>query len=70
MSNSKVVYEHGIPSELTINLHQVPLSYISPGKYTFKIKGFKNVPVKGIDDKRQMTADFQCLQLENFYGCN
>ena len=46
MSNSKVVYEHGIPSELTINLNQATLSYISPGKYTFKIKGFKNVPVK------------------------
>ena len=59
MSVSKVVYEHDIPSELTINLDQTPLSYIPPGKYTFNIKGFKNVPVRGIDDKRQMTTHFE-----------
>ena len=32
------------------------LSYISPGKYIFKIKRAKNVPVEGTDDKRQITA--------------
>ena len=34
------------------------MSYISPGKYTFDAKGAKTVPIKGIDDKRQITATF------------
>ena len=34
------------------------LSYVSPGKYTFSFKGAKNVPIKGVDDKRQITATF------------
>ena len=29
-----------------------------PGKYTFNPKGAKTVPIKGIDDKRQITATF------------
>ena len=28
------------------------------GKYTFSSKGSKNVPIKGLDDKRQITATF------------
>ena len=55
---SKVVYEHDIPSELIINLDQTPLSYVSPGKQTFNSKDAKNLPVKGIDNKRQITATF------------
>ena len=47
-----------IPADLIINLDQTPLSYISPGKYTFNMKGAKHVPVKGVDDKRQITATF------------
>ena len=31
---------------------------VSPGKYTFNFKGSKNVPIKGVDDKRQITATF------------
>ena len=34
------------------------MSYISPGKYTFNAKGAKTVLIKGIDDKRQITATF------------
>ena len=55
---SNVVSEHDMPSELIINFNQIPLSYISPEKYTFNIKGAKNVPVKGIDEKLQITATF------------
>ena len=40
---SKVVYKHDIPLELIINLDPAPLSYVSPGKYSFKSKGAKNV---------------------------
>ena len=34
------------------------MSYASPGKYTFHPKGAKAVPIKGIDDKKQITATF------------
>ena len=47
---SGVIFEYDIPKELIINLDQTPLSYVSPGKYTFTIKG--------IDDKRQITTTF------------
>ena len=55
---SGVIFEHDISKELIINLDQTPLSYVSPGKYTFDIKGVKTIPIKGIDDKRQITATF------------
>ena len=55
---SGVIFEHDIPKELIINLDQTPLSYVSPGKYTFDVKGVKTVPIKGIDGKRQITATF------------
>ena len=55
---SGVIFEHDIPKELIINLDQTPLSYVSPGKYTFDVKGVKTVPIKGIDDKRQITSTF------------
>ena len=52
------VYDHDIPTGLIINLDQTPLSYVSPGKYTFNMKGAKHVPIKGDYDKRQITATF------------
>ena len=55
---SGVIFEHDIPKELIINLDQTPLSYVSPGKCTFDVKGAKTVPIKVIDDKRQITAIF------------
>ena len=66
MSISKIVYEHDMQSELTINRDQTPLSYVSPGKYTLNIKGPKNVPVKVMDDKRQITATFAVTAVWNF----
>ena len=59
MPISKVVYEHDIPLELIINLDQTPLFHISAEKYTCNIKSAKNVPVKGIDGKLQITATFE-----------
>ena len=41
---------------INCQLDQTPLSYVSPGKYTFVVKGVKTL--KGIDDKRQITARF------------
>ena len=55
---SRVVLHHDIPPEFVLNLDQTPLSYVSPGKYTFCLKGSTTVPIKGVDDKRQITAIF------------
>ena len=32
---SNVILDHDVPSAIVINLDQTPLSYVSPGKYTF-----------------------------------
>ena len=55
---STAILEHNIPAPLVVNLNQTPLYYVSPGKYTFSFKDAKYVPVKGVDDKRQITATF------------
>ena len=55
---ASIIEEHDIPKKLILNLDQTPLSYTSPGKYTFNPKGAKAVPIKGIDDKRQIPATF------------
>ena len=57
---SKAIVNDDIPRELVINLDQTPLSYVSPGKYTFSPVGAKNVPINGVDDKRQITGTFAC----------
>ena len=63
---SGVIFAHDIPKELIINLDQTLLSYVSPGKYAFDVKGVKTVPTKGIDDKRQITATFAISLLGEF----
>ena len=55
---SKFVSDHDVPLELVLNLDQTPLSYVSPGKYKFDLKGSKTVPIKSVDNKRQITATF------------
>ena len=55
---SFIIQEHDIPKKLTLNLDQTPLSYVSPGKYTFNPESAKTVPIKGIDDKRQIIETF------------
>ena len=55
---ASAVQMHDIPEDLVINLDQTPLSYVSPGKYTFHPRGEQNVPIKGVDDKRQITGTF------------
>ena len=52
------VFEHDIPTSLILNLDQTPLNYVSPGKYTFRFRGAKNVSIKGEDNKRQITGTF------------
>ena len=55
---SKFVFDHDIPLELVLKLDQTPLPYVSLGKYTFDLKGSKTVPIKDVDDKRQITDTF------------
>ena len=63
---ASIIEEHDIPKELILNLDQTPLSYVFPGKYTFNPKGAKTVPIKGIDDKRQITATFTVSMTAKF----
>ena len=53
-----MVPKHVIPPSLIINIDKTPLSYVNTGKYTFSFKGAKNIPIKDVDDKRQITASF------------
>ena len=55
---SVLVAEHDIPPSLIINIDQTPLSYVNTGKYTLSFKGARNIPIKGVDDKRQITVTF------------
>ena len=41
-----------------LNLSQTPLSYVSPGKYKFDLKGSTTVRIKGVENKRQITTTF------------
>ena len=63
---STIIEDHDIPKDLILNLDQTPLSYVSPGKYTFNPKGAKTVPIKGVDDKRQITAIFSTSMTGSF----
>ena len=53
---SRIILNHDNPLDLVLNLDQTPLSYVSPGKYTFCLKGTTTVPIGGVDDKRQITG--------------
>ena len=65
----KFVLEHDIPLDLVLNLDQTPLSYVSPGKYIFDLKGSSTVSIKDVMGERQITAtisalgSFWCIQL-------
>ena len=63
---SIITEDHDIPKDLTLNLDQTQLSYVSHGKYTFDPKGAKTVPIKGVDDKRQITATFSISMTGSF----
>ena len=67
---ASIIEEHDIPKELILNLDQTPLSYVSPGKYTFNPNGARTVPIKRIYDKRQITATFTVSMTESFCQSN
>jgi molybdopterin-guanine dinucleotide biosynthesis protein A len=56
------VKEHNIPKELVINWDQTGIHFIPIGHYTMETTGAHNVPVAGLDDKREFTAvDFHWI---------
>ena len=55
---SDIVEKYEITPEMVLNLDQTPLAYVSPGKFTFAKLGSNTVPIKGVDDKRQIRATF------------
>ena len=64
---ASIIEEHDIPKEHILNLEiKHPCHMFPPSKYTFNPKGAKTVPIKGIDDKRQITATFTVSMIENF----
>ena len=54
------------PIDFVVNLDQAPLSYVSPGKYTFNPSGAKTAPMKEIHDKRQITVTFAVIITSKF----
>ena len=64
---SAAVSCHYIPDSLVLNNGQNPLAEVSPGNYTFSSKGAKNVPIKGVDNKRQAAVTFAVSSKERFW---
>ena len=69
-----MLFNHNI-QRINYQLGSIPLSCVSLGnkgftikvwQYTFDDKGFKTVPIKGIDDKRQVTATFAISMTRKF----
>ena len=55
-----------MPLGLALNLELTPLSYVSPGEYTFDLKSLKTVPIKGVDDKQHITMTFRVNESDSF----
>ena len=60
LAEEKLAFQISI-SKANYILSELIITYISAGKCTFNIKDTKNVPVKGIDDKRQRQLHLQNL---------
>ena len=63
---SKFVSDHDMPLGLALNLELTPLSYVSPGEYTFDLKSLKTVPIKGVDDKQHIIMTFRVNESDSF----
>ena len=65
--------EHNIPDELVVNVDETGLPFIPVRSYTLETKEAKQVPLRGFDDQRQITAvagctlDCQLLPLQLLY---
>jgi hypothetical protein len=50
------ISEFGIPSDLVVNSDETGASYVPVSDWTMDEEGAKQVPLLGLDDKRQMTV--------------
>ena len=68
------VEDYNIPPELIIAFDQTPSKYVPVGRTTLAKKGQKDVPLKGMTDKRTITATFavtfsgEFLPIQLIYG--
>ena len=60
------VRQHEIPDELIINWDQTGVNIVPGGEWTLEQKGVRQVPLKGIDDKRQYTVLLACSLAGDF----
>ena len=60
------IEENDIPLSLVLNLDQTPSKYIPVSNKTMAAKGSKNVPTKGLTDKRMITATCTITLDEHF----
>ena len=57
---SDVVGRHCIPGELIVNLDETGLKIVPVSSYTLADVGSKQVPIIGLEDKREITALLAC----------
>ena len=60
LSNSKFYFQKTCETsaDMIINLGLTPLLYVCPRKYTVDIKDLKDILIKSVNDKCQITATF------------
>ena len=56
-----------VPKELTINLDQPGLNYVSVAQWTMEEEGAKCVQVDGKDDNCQIIGVFACTMADDFF---
>ena len=67
---SQFALDHDIHLDLVLNLDQTPLSYVSPGKYTFCLKVSTIISTKVVDGNSQITAtQSQLLVFSYQFNC-
>ena len=64
----ETVEAYGIPNSMILNFDQTPCKYVSVPTTTLAERNSKQVAIKGIDDKRAITATFTITLDGNFLG--
>ena len=54
------IHKYKVPDELIINWNQTSVDVVPASNWTMNLRGEKQVPVKGTDDKRQYTSLLAC----------
>ena len=64
----ETVEAYGIPNSMILNFDQTPCKYVPIPTTTLAERNSKQVAIKGIDDKRALTATFTITLDGNFLG--